>query len=363
VVEPQQLPEGTVRVPPDQAGRFVEAVFAATGVPAADAALAARVLIAADLRGIRSHGLARLQYFAHRLESGVINTEPEMRLERLTDTTGRLDADNGLGIVAADRAMAAAIEMAARHGSGFMTVNRSNHFGFAGYWAEVAMQQGLIGISMANSGRRVTPTYGSESLLGTNPMAIAIPGGADGTDFYLDMGTSTVSVGKIETALREGRPVPAGWVSEAGEVPVLDERGTLTFGAPLLPLGGEGKVAGGHKGYGLSLLVELLCGALAGSSLDARIATADGSGPGAMGHFFGALRVEGFRAPEQVHADMARTFDLLRNATKVPGEDRVFIHGEPEALAAVENSQLGLPVPPRLMQQLEELGQRYEVSL
>lgn len=351
-----------MRFAPERAAAFSVAVFRASGIKEADATRVAEVLLAADLRGIRSHGVGRLPFFAIRLERGVINPAPAMSLETRTHTTASLDADNGLGILAADRAMHEAMGMAASHGSGFVSVTASNHFGFAGYWADLARRHGFIGISMSNSARRVTPTFGAESLLGTNPLAVAIPGGAGGTDFLLDMGTSVVAAGKLETALREDRVIPDGWVSEYGSSPALDQRGVLTYDSLLLPLGGEGDETGGHKGYGLSLLVELLCGALAGSPLGTRVATADGSGPAAMGHFFGALQVEGFRSPELVEADMAATFDTLRGAKKAPGHDRVYIHGEPESIAEEENRRLGIPITPRLLEQMRALNERLDLG-
>ncbi|HEY4607503.1 MAG TPA: Ldh family oxidoreductase, partial [Acidimicrobiia bacterium] len=266
MVENDETPPGTVRIRHQAAQQLVGDLFRAAGVPQTDSDLVAEVLVSADLRGIRSHGLARVPYFLIRLERGVISAGPNMIFRARTSTTGVLDAGNGIGIVAADRAMTEAMSMAARHGSGFVVVRESSHFGYAGYWAKRAMQTGLIGISMSNSGGRVAPTFGVESLLGTNPLAVAIPGGSAGTDFYLDMATSTVAVGKVETALREGREVPAGWIASTRS-PTLDENGVLSFDSPLLPLGGEGTEGGGHKGYGLGLMVELLCGALAGSGL------------------------------------------------------------------------------------------------
>jgi LDH2 family malate/lactate/ureidoglycolate dehydrogenase len=340
-----------VREKVERVTEFVAAVFASAGIPRPQADLVADVLVAADLRGVRSHGVARLPYFVVRLESGKINPAPDMRYEQRTDVTGHLDADNGLGIVAAKTAMEEVMAMAAAGGAGFVAVTGSNHFGFAGYWANLAARRGLIGIAMANSGRRVTPTFGTESLLGTNPMAVAIPGAAGGTDFLLDMATATAAVGKIETALREDRPIPDGWGSGHSSPAALDERGVLTYDAPLLPLGCEGDETGCHKGYALALLVELH-----------RIRGADGSAPAAMGQFFGALQVAGFREPDEVQADMESTFDTLRAATKTPGHDRVFIHGEPEAIAEEENRRLGIPITPALLDQMRQLDERFELG-
>lgn len=358
MVESADLPEGTVLVPAQRLVGFVGDTFAAMGVPEGDAILVADVLVSADLRGIRSHGVARTSYFMVRMERGVISPSPSFDLHRGSPTTAVLDAGGGIGIVAADRAMKAAIEMAQEHGSGFVAVRGSSHFGYAGYWANRATERGCIGLSMSNSGRRVAPTAGRAAVLGTNPLAVTLPGGEITNDFHLDMATSAVAVGKVETALREGRPVPTGWVSEAGDPPRLDADDILTYDAPLLPLGGEGTETGGHKGYGLSLMVELLCGALAGSALSDRIAGAAGESPPAMGHFMGAIDMAGFRETRLIQHDMSATFDVLRDSPKASGHDRILIHGEPETEAEARNRRQGVPVTPPVQAQLERWATR-----
>ena len=358
MVESLSLPEGTVRMPVATVQDFVASAFQAVGVPEADADLVAEVLASADLRGIRSHGVARMSFFLVRLQKGTIKTRPDLRFNRGSDTTGLLQADNAIGIVAAARAMAEAMAMAGRFGSGFVAVSDSSHFGYAGYWARRAMSEGFIGISMSNSGRRVAPTFSDESVLGTNPLAVTIAGGPGESDFFLDMATSAVAVGKVETALREGREIPRGWVADAGARPILDDDGVLSYDAPLLPLGGEGDETGGHKGFGLSLMVELLCGAVPGGRLADRIAGASGDFASAMGHFMGAIKIAGFRPLDQVQADMAETFDLIRKSGLAPGHDRIFVHGEPEAIAEAQNRDLGIPITPALMDQLTRWNSR-----
>jgi len=362
VVETAALPEGTVRIPAEHARIFVTDAFQAAGVPTVHADLVADVLVSADLRGIRSHGLARMSYFLVRLERGTMEADPRLQLSPGSDTTAVLDGDNGIGIVVAARAMDEAMRMAGRHGAGFVAARNSSHFGYAGYWAERAMRKGFIGVSMSNSGRRVTPTFGAQSILGTNPLSVTIPGGDRATDFYLDMATSTVAVGKVEAAIGEGRTIPAGWVAEAGDPPGLNEYGILTYDAPLLPLGGEGDQTGGHKGYGLSLMVELLCGALAGTGLADRIAGASGEAPAAMGHFMGAIDVAGFGRPESVQTEMAETYAIIRGAAKAPGHDRIFIHGEPETIAEQTNRSLGIPITPGTMTQLHRWNDRFDLG-
>jgi len=356
-----QSPGGRTGLDPAAARGLVARLFTALDVPSADAALVGDVLVSADMKGIRSHGVARVPYFLIRLERGVIDPRAEMSFAAGTTTTGVLDARNGIGIVAAGNAMTRAMEMAADHGSGFVAVKDSSHFGYAGYWAEMAMGAGQIGISLSNSGGRVAPTFGTEALLGTNPLALGIPGGPGGTPFLLDMATSAVAVGKVETALRESRPIPDGWILSSGQ-PSLDENGILSFDAPLLPLGGEGTGTGGHKGYGLALAVELLCGALGGTSFEARLAGAAGLAPPAMGHFMGALRLDGFRPPEEVHRDMEATFGRIRSSTLSPGEERIYVHGEPEALAEAA-SQEGIEISEPVFEQLGIWAERLSVQM
>lgn len=362
MVESEQLPEGTVRLDPGEAYDFIDAAFRAANVPPDDARLVAEVLVSADLRGIRSHGLARIGYFLSRLERGTINPAPSMRFERGSATTGLLLADDAIGIVAADRGMQQALAMAADHGSGFVMIRDSSHFGYAGYWAMRAMERGCIGISCSSGGRRVAPTFGSESVFGTNPVSVTVPGQGVADDFVLDMATSAVAVGKVETALREGREVPPGWVASGDRPPELDENDTLTYAYPLLPLGGAGDETGGHKGYGLSLAIELLAGALGGSSLDERIAGASGDERTAMGHFMGAISVAGFSDPGEVGRAMGRTFALVRGSAVEPGRERILVHGEPERLAEVENRAAGIAVTPPVLGQLRRWNDRLDLG-
>jgi L-2-hydroxycarboxylate dehydrogenase (NAD+) len=210
---------------------------------------------------------------------------------------------------------------------------------------------------MSNGGGRTAPTFGLDGVLGTNPLSVAIPGDGVAGGFCLDMATSMVAAGKLETAVREGREVPAGWVHSALEPPRLDERGKLEEDYPLLPLGGEGEETGGHKGYGLGLMTEIFGGALAGTSLQARLRETPDS-PAAVGHFFGALKVSGFRDPREVSRDMEATFDVLRASRKAPGHDRIFIHGEPEAIAETENARRGVAVDPVVLTQLRSWKER-----
>ncbi len=362
MVESTPLPEGTVRFPHEMIHQFTNAVFRSKEIPDEDAKLVADVLTSADLRGVRSHGAGRIQFFMVRLENCVINKNPNMVFTPGSDTTGVLDADGGLGIVASNRAMDEAMARADKHGCGFVSVMNSSHFGYCGYWSMKAMKEGYIGISMTNGGRRGTATYGIDPLFGTNPFSIGIPGGPGGHDFHLDMATSIVAVGKIETALREGREVPKDWIPSSYGPPKLNERSILTHDVPVLPLGGEGMEGGGHKGYGLSLMVELLCSILSGGNLKDRIAGAAGEARPGTGHFFGAIKVEGFRDAASVFGQMAETFDIIRNSRKEPGQDHIYIHGEPEAIAEEENRRIGIPITPAVLEQIHLLNDQLQLG-
>ena len=362
MVESGPLPEGTVRFPAEVIAEFVYTIFRSKDVPENDARLVAKVLVSADLRGIRSHGAARLSFFMVRLENGVLNGKPDMEFYQGSDTTGLLDADDAIGIVASNRAMDEALAMAEKHGSGFVTVRNSSHFGYAGYWAKKAMEAGFIGISMTNGGRRTAPTFGAEAIFGTNPMSVAIPGGPGGTDFHLDMATAVTAVGKIETALREGREVPKSWVLSSMGTPTLNEKSILNYEVPLAPLGGEGDENGGHKGYGLQLMVDILCGVLSGSGLESRLAGAAGKAKSATGHFMGAIKTSGFRDLSAIFGDMTKLFETIRGAKKAPGHDRIYIHGEPEAIAEEENKRIGIPITPAVLEQMQRLNEELELG-
>ena len=362
MVESGPLPEGTVRFPAEVIAEFVYTIFRSKDVPENDARLVAKVLVSADLRGIRSHGAARLSFFMVRLENGVLNGKPDMKFYQGSDTTGLLDADDAIGIVASNRAMDEALAMAEKHGSGFVTVRNSSHFGYAGYWAKKAMEAGFIGISMTNGGRRTAPTFGAEAIFGTNPMSVAIPGGPGGTDFHLDMATAVTAVGKIETALREGREVPKSWLLSSMGTPTLNEKSILNYEVPLAPLGGEGDENGGHKGYGLQLMVDILCGVLSGSGLESRLAGAAGKAKSATGHFMGAIKTSGFRDLSAIFGDMTKLFETIRGAKKAPGHDRIYIHGEPEAIAEEENKRIGIPITPAVLEQMQRLNEELELG-
>jgi L-2-hydroxycarboxylate dehydrogenase (NAD+) len=254
-------------------------------------------------------------------------------------------------------------------GAGFVTVRNSNHYGIAGYYAMMALPHNCIGFSMTNASPKVVPTFGRHATLGTNPIAVAAP--ADGEHpFVLDMATSTVSLGKIEIADQLDQPIPVGWAIDKQGRPAEDAHRTLdefkrNVGGGLLPLGGEGELFSGYKGYGLALWVEIFAALLSGAAhatLTYPKLPQGGASPANIGHFFGAWRIDGFRPVAEFKAAMDNLQQLLRNVAKVEGHDRIYIHGEKEYEAAERYLQEGIPLNRRVAADLDVLAQELGVE-
>ncbi len=333
---------------------FVAAVLERCGVAPEQAAVVADVLVAADLRGIESHGVARLEsYYVGRIRSGHLRPKPEYRIVRETATTVLYDADNGLGHPVAKMTMEKVIEKARAHGSAFGAVRNSNHFGIAGYYAMMALPHDMIGMASTNSVKYGTATFGRDVLLGTNPLAFAIPAGNE-PDFVLDFATTTVPKGKLEVYKRKGKPLLDGWA--------IDEQGYMTqdpdaaLRGALLPLGGFGTDGGGHKGYGLGLLVDILCGVLSGGAYGPDLPVVTDVREGAISHWFGAFRIDGFRDVAAFKADMDRELRSFKDSLKAPGQDRIWVAGEPEFEKTAHHRATGVPVHAKVWEGLQKLG-------
>jgi len=336
-----------------------------------NANIIADVLITADLRGIDSHGVARLGMYEGFIRSGVIHTNVEPKLLTETPTTALFDAGGGMGQPVSYRAMNMAIDKAKAYGMGFVTVRNSNHYGIAGYYAMMALAHDCIGMSMTNSRVFVVPTFGRDAMLGTNPIAVAAPAGKE-RPFVLDMATSTVPFGKVEVYDRLGKPIPAGWASDENGVPTTDAAKVIrnansqTASGGLEPLGGNGDLLSGYKGYGLGLLVEVLCGVLPGALYANQVypQTEDGLRPlpAGLGHVFGALRVDAFRPVEEFAASMDDLQQRMKNSSKAVGQERIFIHGEKEYEQVERRSLEGIPLNPKVLAELEKIALRYNVE-
>jgi L-2-hydroxycarboxylate dehydrogenase (NAD+) len=358
VIEPRVFPREQLR-------EFTTRVFAHVGVPPDAAALAADVLAAADLRGIDSHGVARLSTYFDLLEAGAINPRPHIRVVRETASTATVDGDNGLGLVVGPKANEIAMDKAERAGSGWVSVCNTNHFGIAGYYPLRALERDLIGWAMTNSTKLVAPLWWAERMLGTNPLAIAFPGHEE-PPIVIDLATPVVPLGKIEIALRKGERIPLGWVVDAEGRPTDDPRALIDGGA-LLPLGSD-REHGGHKGYCLAMMVDVLCAVLSGANWGPytppfmlRQQIPERSVGKGIGHFFGALQIGGFVDPEEFKRqidDLVRTFRRTRPA---PGTSGPLIPGDPERAAEAQRVRDGIPLLPAVVEDLQQLSRRTAV--
>jgi LDH2 family malate/lactate/ureidoglycolate dehydrogenase len=357
-------PAETVRVNSDRLTEYVTRVFVALGVPEEDARVTADVLVLADLRGVDSHGVARLRRYVQGLHDGMMVPRPNIQLVEETPATALIDGGAGLGQPVGVRAMNLAIQKAQAVGAGFVAVRNSNHYGIAGYYAMMALEAGnLIGMSMTNADVLVVPTFARDAILGTNPISVAAPSGRE-RPFVLDMATSTVPRGKLEVYDRLGKPLPVGWATDERGLDTSDAGRVLSnfksrAGGGLLPLGGAGELLSGHKGYGLALLVDILCGVLPGAGYGNTVYPRDASGkplPANIGHFFGAWRIDGFRPVEEFQATMDDIIQRLKNLPKAEGQERIYIHGEKEFEESERRCQEGIPLVAKVYEDLRAIA-------
>lgn len=346
---------------------FTRKVFEKIGCPAEDAKLAATTLLSADLRGVDSHGVARLSGYVRLYEAGRINTRPDIRVVHETPSTAVIDGDSGLGLVVGPKAMEVAISKASQVGTGWVSVKNSNHYGIAGYHAMKALEKDMIGISMTNASPLVAPTFSLERLLGTNPIAVAIPADEE-PPFVADMATTTAANGKLEILQRKSLEAPVGWIQDKEGTSSTDPH-ALKGGGALLPLGGD-RDHGSHKGYCLGAVVDIFSAVLSGANFGPWVPPfvsflplpSDPVGEG-IGHFFGAMRVDAFRPADEFKKNMDIWIRRFRSAKPVPGQEKVMIPGDPEremeALRIKEGIELLAPVE----KDLKEVGDKLGVEL
>ncbi|MDP9018141.1 MAG: Ldh family oxidoreductase [Candidatus Eremiobacteraeota bacterium] len=334
---------------------FVCTVLQNVGVDAHAAQTVADVLVAADLRGIESHGVARLEsYYVSRIRDGKLKANPNYEIVRETETSVLYDADNGLGHPVGKMAMEKVIEKATQHGAAFGAVRNSNHYGIAGYYAMLALPHNMIGLASTNSVRYGAPTYGKDIMLGTNPLAYAIPTQNEPA-FVLDFATTTVLRGKLEVYQRKEKDLNPGWAIDAQGHPTNSPAEALK--GALLPLGGFGVDNGGHKGFGLGLLVDILCGVLSGGAFGNSLPLpSSGPQPGAISHWFGAFRVDGFRDVDDFKRDMDKELRDFKDSTKAPGAERIYVAGEIEHEKTNYHREHGVPVHHKVWATLQKLS-------
>ena len=326
---------------------FTASVFMQFGVSEADATQAADVLSKADLRGIDSHGVARLRTYVDMFKIGRLNPKPNIRILREKKSVATVDGDSGLGLVVGPKANEIAMDKAAQFGSGWVSVCNTNHYGIASYYSLKALERDMIGWSMTNSSRIVVPLFGAERRLGTNPIAIAFPGYTN-PPIVIDLATSVVAFGKVEIAKRQNKAVPEGWI--------IDQEGRSStspddvYAGGLLPLGGTREL-GGHKGYCLSAMVDILSCVLSGANWGPfappfalfEEAPKQSVGKG-IGHFFGAMEIDGFEEVDVFKRRIDHWIDVFRKTKPAPGFEAVLIPGDPEHQQELSRTREGIPV-------------------
>ncbi|TLN13673.1 Ldh family oxidoreductase [bacterium] len=334
---------------------YIIQFFIRHDISAKDARIAAEILLAADLRGVDSHGIIRLDtYYGTRLRKGLIDPHAPLTVVRETGTTLALDGGHGLGQIVAYNAMQRCIEKARQSGIAMTTVRNSNHYGIAGYYAMMALQQDMIGVSFTNAQPLVAPTYGRKAMLGTNPIAVAIPAGSE-RPYVLDMATSIVPIGRITVYDKAGKPIPEGWgIDNEGKI-TTDPKEVLNGGA-LMPLGGIDLMRG-YKGYGLALLVDIFSGVLSGSAFGTDVAQPSTNEHSRVGHFFAAMRIDGFRPLEEFKHDMDELIRMMKESPKAVGQERIYIQGEKEFEMAERRRSDGIPLLETVVESLKVSGQ------
>jgi LDH2 family malate/lactate/ureidoglycolate dehydrogenase len=355
------MQQQSVRVPVKKLTQFIEEVLVAMAIPAEDAGIIADVIITSDLWGVASHGIAHLKMYHERMKAGLQLPESHWSLVKDTPTTAVIDGGNGMGMVIGHNAMKIAIQKARQFGLGGVAVRNSSHYGVAGYYALMAVQEGMVGISLTNAHPSIAPTFGVTPLLGTNPIAVAAP-----TDepfpFLFDAATAVVTRGKIEVAAREGKPIPSGWVIGQNGAALTDTSRLIEQmnqdKAALMPIGGFGELMGGHKGYGLATMVEIFSAAFQNGAFLSELHDTDAQGNPhflRIGHFFLAIDIGHFLPLAdftRITGDMMRE---LRGSQNAPDHERIYTAGEKEYYNTQYVMENGIEITPGVQRGLNIL--------
>lgn len=345
---------------------FSKNIFLKIGCSNEDAETAARSLLSADLRGVGSHGVARLSGYVRLWKVKRVNAKPAIKIIHETPSTATIDGDAGLGLVVAPYAMKVAIEKAKQVGTGWVSVKNSNHFGIAGIYAMMALENDMIGIAMTNGSALVAPTFSVERMLGTNPIAVAIPA-SDEPPFVADFATTTAANGKLEILQRKNAPMPIGWAQTKDGRPSNDAN-ELKNGGALLPLGGD-REHGSHKGYALGSIVDIFSAVLSGANygpwvppFPAYVAMPENLPGEGIGHFFGAMRIDAFRSAAEFKTHMDKWIQTFRSAKTIKGEKRVFIPGDIEREMEEVRMKEGIPLLQQVIDDLNSLGEKFGIQ-
>ena len=341
--------EGSVRFPVEALRDFTYNVFQKAGMPAADARIETDSLIEANLRGVDTHGITRmLCIYVERLRSGAVNARPQPKVVHETASTALVDGDNGMGAVVASYAMDVCIRKAKEAGSAWVAVRGSNHFGTCAYWAMKAARENMVGVATTNSPSNMAPWGGVTPYLSTNPIAFVAPG-PNGRDVVVDMATSVAAKRKIFLAAKKGQKLPEGWA--------LDKRGRPTTD-PKEALEGLVMPLGGHKGYALSMMIDLMCGMLSGAAFGPYIGKlyGDFDRPQNIGHLFSAIDIRALGDPDEFKARVGQMCEEIRNVELADGFNRIYIPGEMETEETARRLKDGIPVPDAVVADFIALG-------
>lgn len=345
---------------------FTQNILRAIGHSESDAKLGADVLLSADLRGVDSHGVARLRGYVRLWEAKRMNPRPQITIEHETPSTAAIDGDQGLGLVVAPKAMEIAIKKAKEVGTGWVAINNSNHFGIAGYHAMMALEHDMIGIAMTNATPTTAPTFSKQRMLGTNPIAVAVPTEKQ-PPFVSDMATTTTAVGKLEILQRKEEDAPAGWIQDKDGTITTDAYG-LKKGGALLPLGSD-RLHSSHKGYCMGSVVDILTAVLSGANYGPWVPPflafldppADPVGKG-IGHFVGAMRIDAFRPASDFKANMDKWIETFRKSETTGDNDKVLIPGDPERECTDTRMKEGIPLLQPVVDDLADMGKTFGVE-
>jgi L-2-hydroxycarboxylate dehydrogenase (NAD+) len=345
-------------IPEQKLKEFCNAVWIKLGVPEKDARVTTDVLVLADLRGVDSHGVARLPRYYADLKNGWTRSTDQSRIVRETKAVALIDGGQSLGQVVGRRGMELAIKKAKETAVGIVSVRNSHHYGIAGYYSLMALEHDLIGVSMTNAAPLVVPTFGRSAILGTNPISLTAPALSE-KSFVLDMATSVVPRGKLEVYDRLKKTMPLGWAVDTTGRGTSDPHIVLDalskrLGGGILPLGGEGEEHSGHKGYGLALMVDVLCGVLSGSATGLGV-DVDKAKPN-VGHFFMAIDPGAFRPLEEFKRDMDRLARELKDSPKAQGQNRIYIHGEKSFAKMEKFRREGIPLAAPVVDSMKKVG-------
>jgi len=346
--------ENVKRIPVETIYNLMMAVFTKLGVPENEAKICSDVLIASDLRGIESHGIGRLKMYYDRIKLGIQKPTTKIDVVRDFAATAVWDGNHGMGHVIAFKAMQTAIDKAKKYGMGSVAVRNSTHFGIAGYYARMAAKENMVGMAFTNARPSIAPLFGVQPMMGTNPIAFAAPSDQSFC-FLFDGATSIIQRGKVEVLDRENKPTPSGCVIDDNGKYVTDSKQILIDmvknKASLVALGGRTEETGGHKGYGLAAIVEILSAAFQGGSFMHMLSGFDENGnriPYHLGHFFMAINTEAFMGIDEFKKITGKIMTNLQNSKKEEGKEKIYIAGEKEFLNEKKIERIGVPVNPAL---------------